>query len=215
MSFTYGTLKTAIQDYAESSETSLVSNIPNFIKSAEERILKSVQLDVFRKNVTGTATASNTYLAKPSDFLFSFSIAVLDSNNNYNFLKLKDVTFLRVFSPSPSTTGLPKYYADFGDSTFMLAPTPDSNYTFELHYFYRPASLTAGLENGTTWLSDNAPNALLYGSLVEAAVYLKNDSDIAVFQSKFSEAIGLLKNLGEAEAVTDEFRSGKVERQRV
>ena len=97
----------------------------------------------------------------------------------------------------------------------MLAPTPDSNYTFELHYFYRPASLTAGLENGTTWLSDNAPNALLYGSLVEAAVYLKNDSDIAVFQSKFSEAIGLSKNLGEAEAVTDEFRSGKVERQRV
>ena len=130
-------------------------------------------------------------------------------------MKLKDVSFLRDFTPSPSTTGLPKYYTDFGDSTFMLAPTPDSNYTFELHYFYRPASLTAGLENGTTWLSDNAPNALLYGSLVEAAVYLKNDSDIAVFQSKFSEAIGLLKNLGEAEAVTDEFRSGKVERQRV
>tara|TARA_B100002019_G_scaffold274532_1_gene271596 strand:- start:154 stop:801 length:648 start_codon:yes stop_codon:yes gene_type:complete len=214
MSFTYATLKTAIQDYSESSETSFVTNLPTFIKSAEERILKSVQLDVFRKNVTGTGTASNTYLTKPSDFLFSFSLAVQDSSNNYSFLKLKDVSFIRDFTPSSSTTGQPKYYADFSDDTFILAPTPNTNYTFELHYFYRPASLTAGAENGTTWLSDNAPNALLYGSLVEAAVYLKNDNDIAVFQSKFAESIGLLKNLGEAEAVTDEFRSGKVARER-
>jgi|TARA_Y100000015_G_scaffold43141_1_gene52485 hypothetical protein len=215
MSFTLSTLKTAIQDYAESSETTFVTHLPDFIKTAEERILKAVQLDVFRKNVTGTLTASNTYLTKPTDFLAPFSVAVIDGSNNYNFLKLKDVSFIRDYTPAAATTGTPKYYADFDQNTFMLAPTPDSNYTAEVHYFYRPASLTAGSDSGTTWLSENAPNSLLFGSLVEASTYLKNETETALYQAKFAEAITLLKNLGEAEAVTDEFRSGKVAKQRI
>ena len=142
MSWTKSSLKTAIQDYLESSETSFTNNLDNFIKSAEERILKSVQLDVFRKNVTGTATASNTYLSAPSDYLSPFSLALVDGSNNYNYLLQKHVSFIRDYTPAEATTGEPKYYGEFDDNTFILAPTPDSNYTFELHYFYRPASLT-------------------------------------------------------------------------
>jgi len=202
MTWTLSTLKTAIQDYSETDETSFVNNLANFIETAEERILKSVQLDNFRKNVTGTATTNGQYLGSPSDYLSSFSLAVIDSSSNYNYLKLKHTSFIRDFTPASSTTGLPKYYAEFDDNTFILAPTPDTNYTFELHYFYRPSSLTSAGDSGTTWLSDNAPNALLYGSLVEAMVYLKNYESLPIYEQRFQEAIGLLKNLGEGKSRT-------------
>ena len=148
MSWTYATLKTAIQDYAESTESSFVTHLPDFIKTAEERILKAVQLDDFIKNVTGTATASSAYLGAPSDFLSSFSLAVIDSDSNYNYLKLKHPSFIRDFTPASATTGTPKYYAEFDDDTFILAPTPSTNFTFELHYFYRPSSLTSAGDSG-------------------------------------------------------------------
>ena len=165
MSWTYSTLKTAIQDYAESTESSFVTHLDDFIKTAEERILKAVQLDDFIKNVTGTATSGSAYLGAPTDFLAPFSLAVIDSSSNFNYLKLKQPSFIRDYTPASSTTGEPKYYAEFDDNTFILAPTPNSNYTFELHYFYRPSSLTSAGDSGTTWLSTNAPNAMLYGAL--------------------------------------------------
>ena len=133
-----------------------------------------IDLDDFIKNVTGTATSGSAYLGAPTDFLAPFSLAVIDSSSNYNYLKLKHPSFIRDYTPASSTTGEPKYYAEFDDNTFILAPTPNSNYTFELHYFYRPSSLTSAGDSGTTWLSTNAPNAMLYGALAEAMVYLKN-----------------------------------------
>tara|TARA_R110000744_G_scaffold297499_1_gene407283 strand:+ start:111 stop:755 length:645 start_codon:yes stop_codon:yes gene_type:complete len=211
MSWTNATLTTAIQDYMESTESSLVTNIPNFIKSTEEKILKSVQLDVFRKNVTGTSTASNTYLAMPSDFLAPFSLAVIDSNSNYNYLNLKHVSFIRDYQPSEATTGTPEYYAEFDQERFILAPTPSTGFTFELHYFYRPQSLT--LSGNVTWLSENAINAMLYGSLVEACVYLKNFESIPVYEQKFQEALSMLKNLGEGKDTRDQFRYDEIRRQ--
>jgi len=213
MSWTKATLTTAIQDYIESTESSLVTNIPNFIKSTEEKILKSVQLDVFRKNVTGTSTASNTYLAMPSDFLAPFSLAVIDSDSNYNYLKLKHVTFIRDYQPSTTATGTPEYYAEFDENTFILTPTPNSDFTFELHYFYRPASLTSGNDSYTTWLSTNAMNAMLYGSLVEACTYLKNFESIPVYEQRFQEALTSLKNLGEAKDTRDQYRYDEIRRQ--
>lgn len=211
MSFTYAQLKTAIQDYSDYSETSFVNNLDNFIKTAEERILKTVQLPVFRKNVTGTATSSNTYLATPSDFLSSYSLALIDSSSNYNYLLLKHVSFIRDYTPNTSTTGEPLYYALFDDDTFILAPTPNSNYTFELHYYYRPDSLTSLASDGKTWLSDNAPNAMLYGALVEASVYMKQEPNtISLYESKFQEALVLLKSLGEFKNMRDESRNDSV-----
>jgi hypothetical protein len=213
MSWTYSNLKTAIQDYLESTETSFVSNIDNFITTTEERILKGVQLDVFKKNVTGTATPTSPYLASPGDFLAPFSLAVLDASSNYNYLLLKQVSFIRDFTPNASTTGTPKYYAEFDQNSFILAPTPASNLTFELHYFYRPSSLTSAGNTGTTWLSENAPNALLYGSLVEACTYLKNYEVTPAYEQKFQEALLGLKNLGEAKSTRDQYRYDEIRRE--
>jgi hypothetical protein len=191
MSWTYSTLKTAIQDYAESTESSFVTHLDDFIKTAEERILKAVQLDDFIKNVTGTAT----------------------SGSAYTYLKLKHPSFIRDYTPASSTTGEPKYYAEFDDNTFILAPTPNSNYTFELHYFYRPSSLTSAGDSGTTWLSTNAPNAILYGALTEAMVYLKNFESIPIYEQRFQEALAMMKNLGEGKSTRDQYRYDQVRRQ--
>ena len=150
MSFTYDQLKTAIQDYTQNEETSFVNNLPVFIRVAEERILKNVQLTLFRKNVTGNTTASNQYLAAPSDFLAPFSLSYTDGDGNKDFLEYKDVNFVQEFNPDATTTGAPRYYAYFDVSSFLIGPTPDSSYAVELHYFYRPASLTSGAGSGTT-----------------------------------------------------------------
>lgn len=211
MSFTYAELKQAIQDYTENDETSFVNNLPVFIRQAEERILKNVQLSLFRKNVGGALTASNKFLACPTDFLAPFSLSFVDTNNEHQFLEFKDADFVQAFNPNATTTGNPRYYAVFDVTNFIIGPTPDSNASVELHYFYRPASLTAGADSGTTWLSENAEIALLYGSLMEAYIYMKGDPDMmGAYEKRFAEAVSSLKLFGESKEVTDEYMTGKV-----
>ena len=210
MSFTYAQLKTAIQDYCEVSESTFTSNLPVFIQEAEERILKAVELPVFRKNVTGTAEGGNPYLSMPTDFLAPLSLAVIDSNV-YTYLLFKHVSFMRDYSPNPTVTGVPLYFSQFDDTTFFLAPTPNQpsvgvNYTFELHYKYRPDSLTAGADSGTTWLSVNAPNSILYGSLIEAVNFLKAPEELANYEQRFQESLLGLNKLGEGYGMRDEYR---------
>ena len=213
MSFTYATLKTAIQDYTENTETTFVTHLPDFIKGAEERLLKTVQLSVFRKNSSGTMTSTNQYLAVPPDYLSSFSLSYTNSSSEKVFLELKDADFVQTYNPNPATTGLPKYYAVFDVDNFILAPTPNSNYSVELHYYYRPTSLTAGSDSGTTWLSENTPYALLYGSLIEAYIYMKGEQDmVALYEKRFTQALVEAKKLGEAKETTDEYRTGMVVR---
>jgi hypothetical protein len=205
--FTYSGLKTAVQNYLDNDETTFTSTLDTFIQQTEERILKSVQLPVFRKNSTGSGSSGNTYLATPSDYLSPYSLAVVDGDSNYTYLLLKHVTWIRDYTPVEATTGEPLYYAQFDDDTFILAPTPNSNFTFELHYFYRPASLTAAGDSGTTWLSTNASNAMLYGCLVEGTIFMKAAPDeIMVYDQKFKEALATLKALGESKDVRDEAR---------
>ena len=146
MSYTYAQLKTAIQDYTENTETSFVTNLPTFIKNAEQRIFKLVDLEVFRKNATSTLSQNDPYLSVPTDYLASFSFSVTSSNVK-TFLLQKDVNYLQEYTPNPATTGLPKYYAFFDIDNFIVAPTPDSNYAVELHYYYKPTSLTAGSDS--------------------------------------------------------------------
>ena len=211
MSFTYAQLKQAIQDYTENTETSFVTNLPLFIRLAEERILKSAQLNLFRQNATASTTASNKYLACPSDFLAPFSLSLAGSDGNKVFLDFKDVSFLQTYTPNSTTTGFSKYYAQFNVNNFILAPTPNASLLGELHYFYRPASLTAGADSATTWLSINAEIALLYGSLIEAYTFMKGEQDMmALYNQKFQEALVGVKMLGEAKDTTDEYRTGKV-----
>lgn len=205
MSFTYATLKTAVQDYCETAETTFVATLPTFIKEAEERILKNVEMPVFRKNQTGVLTSGGAYLTMPDKFLSAYSLAV-SSSSVYSYLLLKHVSFIRDYSPNPATTGVPKYYALFDDNSFIVAPAPDDDYTVELHYKSRPDSLSAGADSGTTWLSINAPDALLYGTLVEAATFLKTPDEVTLYQQRFDMAIQALKKLGEGYGSRDEFR---------
>ena len=214
MSFTKATLTTAIQDYTDNSETTFVNNIPNFIKASEEKILKSVDLDYFRKNVTSALTSSDAFLTVPSDYLASFSLQITTSGSE-SFLLQKDVNFLREYTPASTTTGLPKYYARFDEDNFILAPTPNSNYTIQLNYFYRPASLTAGSDSGTTWVSTNAPFAILYGSLVDAYTFMKGEPDVIQnYNGLFTQYLERVKDLGEARENTDGYRVGLPSRPR-
>lgn len=211
----YSQLSLAIQEYCQSTETSFVANIPTFIRQAEQRIYNTIQFPSLRKNVTGTTTSGNKYLACPDDFLSVYSLAVIKGDGSYEYLLNKDVNFIRESYPSPTDTGLPAYYALFGprsdqatELTFILGPTPNSNYSVELHYFFYPASIVA---NGTSWLGDNFDSVLLYGSLVEAYTYLKGDPDLMTqYENKYKEAILLAKRLGDGLERQDAYRSGQV-----
>jgi len=210
MSFTYGELKQAIKDYTENDETTFTNNLPVFIRNAEERILKNVQLSEFRKNVTGSSTASNQFLDCPSDFLAPFSLSFEVSSSKI-FVEYKDVNFLQTFNPNSSTTGTPKYYAMFDSSNFILAPTPDAALTAELHYYYRPASLTSLSDTSQSWLSENAPLAMLYGSLLEAYTFMKGEQDVlGLYASQLQNALIGMKQFGESKEVTDQYMTGMV-----
>jgi hypothetical protein len=209
MSWTFTTLKSAIQDYTQNTETSFVSNLPTFIVQAEDRIIKSVELPNFRKNVTGTFTASNQYLSTPSDYLYPYSLAVLDSDSNYSYLLNTDVSFMREAYPLVSTTGTPKHYAQFDDTTFIVGPTPNSNYTTELHYFYIPQSITES-SDGTTWLGTNSPEVLLYASLLEAYTFMKGEPDLMMnYEKRFQEALQRLTLESDGYNRKDAYRDGQ------
>mgnify|MGYP003116155136 CR=1 FL=1 len=208
MAFTFTTLKTAIQDYTQNSETTFVNNLPIIIKQAEDRILKSIQLPDFRKNVTGTLTDGNQYLSTPTDFLAPYSLAIDNSGSEY--LIFKDVNFIREAYPVASTEGIPKYYAIFDSNTFIVGPTPNANLSAELHYFYKPQSITES-SDGTSWLGTNAESSLLYGSLYEAYTFMKGEPDIMqLYATRYQEALKELKELGEGYDTTDNYRSGSV-----
>ena len=283
MSYTYTQLKNAIQDYTDNNETSFISNLDRFVESAEERIFTSVDLELFRKNVSGAMTSGNQFLAVPSDYLATFSMSI-EVSSSKQFLQQKDVNYLQEYTPNSATTGIPLYYAKYDFQNFLLAPTPNDNYVTELHYYYRPASLTSskftltvnnvtgvfvsnetitggtsgesttinsitsatefvvtiptgtftvgetvtGATSGatgvvvstsddttTTWISENAPNAILFGSLVEAYIYMKGEPDIMkLYSERFLEALSRLKDYAEARENTDAYRRGLPDRAR-
>ena len=210
----YTQLKAAIIAYTENQDAAFEAEVPVFVKQAEQRIFNSVQFPSLRKNVTGTTTASNKYLQCPVDFLASYSLAVIDATGAYEYLLNKDVNFIRQAYPTPTSTGIPKYYALFGpqstnadELSFILGPTPNTTYSVELHYFYYPESI---VDAGTSWLGDNFDSVLLYGSLVEAYTYMKGEQDmLTLYNQKFMEALALAKRLGDGMERQDAYRSGQ------
>jgi hypothetical protein len=209
----YSELTTAIQDYTENTFTS--TELATFVEQAEQRIYNSIQFPSLRKNMTGTATINNKYLGCPNDFLAAHSLAVVDGDGAYEYLLNKDVNFIRQAYPTPTSTGIPKYYAIFGpqsgdakELTFILGPTPDANYTAELHYYYYPESIVTASQ---TWLGDNFDSVLLYGSLVEAYTFMKGEPDLlSAYNTKYNEALQLAKRLGDGLERQDSYRSGQV-----
>lgn len=213
----YTELRTAIQDTAENdfNFSADPSIIDRFIKQTETRVYNLVQFPALRKNVTGVTSSGNKYLACPNDFLSVYSMAVVLPTGDYEYLLNKDVNFIRASYPNPNSTGTPRYYALFGpvstlekELTFILGPTPNNVYTVELHYFFYPESIVTA---GQTWLGDNFDPVLFYGSLVEAAVYMKQEQDlIALYDGKFKEAVSMAQRLGEGLERSDAYRSGQM-----
>lgn len=217
----YTELVAAIEAYSENYDTStggFVDNIPVFVQNAEQRIYNTVQLPSLRKNVTGTLTSGNKYLSAPTDYLSSYSLAVIENagtaTETYSYLLNKDVNFIREAYPTPADTGTPYYYALFGpqysypnELSFIVGPTPDASYAVELHYFYYPESIVTA---GTTWLSENFASVLLYGSLLEADAFMKSDADTITFhKDRYTEALSLLKRLGDGLERGDAYRDGQ------
>jgi len=211
----YTALSNAIQAYTENTEADFVANIPVFVEQAEQRIYNSMQFPSIRKNVTGLVSPSTPYLGCPSDFLAVYSMAVIDGTGAYEYLLNKDVNFIRQAYPTPTETGIPRYYALFGpqsgdaaELTFMLGPTPDTAYTVELHYYNYPTSITVAPYS--SWLGDNFDSVLLYGSLVEAYTYMKGETDMmTLYNQKFMEALALAKRLADGMERQDAYRSGQ------
>jgi hypothetical protein len=199
---------------ANSSLVNVTTQINTFIEQAEARIYNTVQIPSLRKNVTGNCSSTSKYLACPNDYLSTYSLAVIDGDGNYEYLLNKDVNYIRQAYPNPNSTGLPRYYALFGsrlndpnELTFILGPTPDAAYGAELHYFYYPESIVTA---GTSWLGDNYSPALLYGTLVEAYTYMKGEADmLAMYNSKFTEAMMQLNRLGTGLERGDAYRDGQ------
>jgi len=216
---TYVELVANIKSYTENYETEFVANIPVFVTQAETRIYNSVQIPALRKNVTGLVSTNNKYLSCPIDFLSVFSLAVIDADGRFEYLLNKDVNFMRAAYPNPTTTGLPQYYALFGPTvassvitdelSFIVAPTPDAQYDVELHYYYYPQSITVAAD-GRTWLGDNYSPVLLYGTMLEAYIFLKGEVDMmATYKGKYDEALAQLNRLGTGLERGDAYRDGQ------
>jgi hypothetical protein len=213
----YATLFETIKAYTENDfpdtagSGGLTSDeqIDTFIEQAELRIFNNVQLLDLRKNVTGNATSGNMYLSVPSDWLANFSLAVIDPvTGGYEYLLNKDVNYIREAFPYPATTGKPTHYAMFDQNSYILGPTPDANYSMELHYFYYPQSIVTA---GTSWLGDNFSSVLLYGSLLEAYTFMKGEQDVlAQYQKRYDEALAQLKELAEGKNRQDMYRTQQV-----
>tara|TARA_R100001244_G_scaffold116055_1_gene86109 strand:- start:296 stop:925 length:630 start_codon:yes stop_codon:yes gene_type:complete len=201
----YTQLKANIEDICETSFTA--DELAMFTEQAEQGIYNAVQIPALRKNVTGTTTLNNVYLDVPADFLWSYSLAVVDGDGNYSYLINKDVNFIREAYPKITSTGLPKHYAYFNDDAFIIGPTPDSSYSVELHYGYYPESIVTA---GTTWLGDEFDSALLNGALVNAIRFMKGEPDlVSLYQNLYAQAMALLRNLGAGKLRADAYRSGQ------
>jgi len=226
----YQTLSAQIQAFTENTfpdtgtwdgqNVTSKQQIDQFIENAEQRIYNTIQFPSLRKNVTGVLTAGNKYLSTPNDFLSVYSLAVIDAIGRFEYLLNKDVNFIRQAYPSPTSLGLPKYYALFGPTTtndpipvitnelsVIVGPTPDAAYNVELHYYHYPESIVTA---GTTWLGDNFDTVLLYGALVEAAIFMKAEAEtLTVYQAKYADALAQAKRLGDGLERGDAYRDGQ------
>lgn len=215
--FTYDTLSQAIQDYTENPETTFISQIPTFIKFSEERILKATQLLDFQDTVKLFWEDGDRCADKPCDWLATYTLT-FSADDDYSErweLLSKDKSFLDEFWPDYAQKGTPRYYTDYGTTQFAVAPTPDRDCIASLHYLRRPDSLVDVLSGEQTWISTNAPQALLYGALVEASIFMKGEGERTQdYERRFSESILRLKNHGEALEPDDSLRRGMIHTER-
>lgn len=206
-------LITSVSDYCENQFDTVDMN--RMIRIAEQGLYNTVQLPSLRKNVTGSCTMGNKYLAAPDDFLAVYSMAVATPAGEYIYLLNKDVNFIREAYPNPTTTGIPKHYGIFGprsdaitELTFLLGPTPSSAFPVELHYYFYPPSI---VDTGETWLGDNFDSALFNAVMLEAITFMKGEQDmVQLYKERYAQSMALLKQLGDGKQRDDAYRTGQV-----
>lgn len=207
MSLNYTQLYQAIQDYLQYSDQVFLDNLDLIIRQAEDRIYQSVQAPVNRKNATSTLVSGNQYVGAPTDMLSVASFALI-SGSSYSFMLPREVSFIREAYPYPGTTGAPKSYALFNQTSFILGPTPDATYTVELNYHAKPESITTSI-TGTSWIGDNFESILLSACILEGYIFLKGDNDlITLYDTRYKEALSTFQLLGEGLDEQDSFRNG-------
>ncbi len=202
----YTSLKTNVEEICENSFTATQHAM--FAQQTEQKIHQTVQFPALRKNCTGTMTLGNRYLSTPTDFLYSYSLAVISAAGAYTYLLHKDVNFILEAYPIPATTGVPKHYSQFDKDSWLVGPTPNAGFSVEIHYGYEPESIVTA---STTWLGDNFDTALLNGCLVEAIRFMKGEEDlVAMYDKLYMQAISLLKGLSDGKLRTDAYRTGQI-----
>jgi len=208
----YTELSTAIQNYCNNNEDMFVGTIPTFVKQAENRIYRKVNLPVNYKNSSSALTATINTFSVPDDFLVPVQLLITSGNDKYS-LEFRDKSFLNQAYPDTTVTGLPEYYCIFNSTTIEVSPTPDQDYAIDLYYYGKPDSIVTA---GTTWLGDNADEVLMYGSLIEAYTFMKGDADmLGLYQQRYNEALAALKVQAEGRMTVDEVDDGMIRIPRV
>ena len=208
----YTELTTAIKNYCDNTEQTFVDTIPTFVKQAENRIYRKVNLPANYKSYSASLVVTNNNLTLPSDFLAPAQLLVTSGNDELPLL-FRDKSFIRQAYPDTTVTGLPEFYCIFDSTTIKLAPTPDSAYSVKLYYYHMPSSI---VDATNTWLGDNSDEVLLYGSLIEAYTFMKGDADmLALYQQRYEDALAALKVQAEGRMTVDEFDEGMIRVPRV
>lgn len=208
----YTELSTAIQNYCNNNENTFVGTIPTFVKQAENRIYRKVNLPVNYKNSSSALTATINTFGVPDDFLVPVQLLITSGNDKYS-LEFRDKSFLNQAYPDTTVTGLPEYYCIFNSTTIEVSPTPDQDYAIDLYYYGKPDSIVTA---STTWLGDNADEVLMYGSLIEAYTFMKGDADmLGLYQQRYNEALAALKVQAEGRMTVDEVDDGMIRIPRV
>lgn len=207
---TYDELVANVRLYTEVDDNAMSNAVINvFILMTENKILRDVDLDVFKKEVTANLTAGNRFLTTPDNILTHRYLIVTDDDSNQVFLEFRDTSFMKEFWTDSTRTDFPKYYSVFGENTFYVAPTPDTDYPVQLGYIFKPEQLSE--TNQTTWISTNAPEALLYGCLVQAYSYTKGPMEmLAYFDNSYKEAIQGIGIEQQGRRRRDEHRDGMI-----
>ena len=201
----YSELKANIQDICETTFTD--AQLAMFVQQTEQNVYNTVQFPALRKNSTGTFTNGDKYLAVPADFVWAYSLSVVDGSGLSKFLINKDVNFIREAYPNPAATGIPQHYAYFDEDHFLVGPTPNSGYSIELHYGFSPESIVTATN---TWLGDDFDSALLNGSLVEAIRFMKGEPDmVTMYTQMYLQSMTLLRNLADGKLREDAYRDGQ------
>lgn len=204
---TFNELVTNIRNYTDVDANVFSESVINtFVTMAENRILRDIDLDVFKREDTGALSANNRFLTAPNEILtHRYMMVVVDGDRI--FLDFRDQSFMREYWPDYTQTGVPKYYSVWDQNTFSVAPTPSLNYTVQMGYIYRPPQISS--TNQTSWISTNAPEALLYACLIQAYSYTKGPPEMmAYFENSYKQAIQGLGIEQNGRRRRDEYRDG-------